>query len=67
MCVGVELEPKKVQQRLTVSDLLHRLYDISEQQESTSSIEMSKRGPSVCINSCLSGGQTFVRCKSMCH
>jgi hypothetical protein len=28
---------------------------------------MSKRGPSTCINSCLGGGQTFVRCKSMCH
>ena len=26
-----------------------------------------KRGPGVCINSCLTGGMTFVRCKSMCH
>jgi hypothetical protein len=27
----------------------------------------AKRGPGVCINSCLTGGMTFVRCKSMCH
>jgi hypothetical protein len=27
----------------------------------------SKRGPGLCINSCLTGGMTFVRCKSMCH
>jgi len=26
-----------------------------------------KRGPGSCINSCLSGGMSFVRCKSMCH
>jgi len=26
-----------------------------------------KRGPGMCINSCLSGGMSFVRCKSMCH
>jgi len=26
-----------------------------------------KRGPGMCINSCLTGGMSFVRCKSMCH
>ena len=26
-----------------------------------------KRGPGSCINSCLTGGMSFVRCKSMCH
>ena len=26
-----------------------------------------KRGPGTCINSCLTGGMSFVRCKSMCH
>lgn len=26
-----------------------------------------KRGPGMCINNCLTGGMSFVRCKSMCH
>ena len=30
-------------------------------------VEAEKRGPGMCINNCLTGGMTFVRCKSMCH
>lgn len=32
-----------------------------------SSARMSKRGPGTCINSCMTGGMSFIRCKSMCN
>ena len=54
-----------------ILDLLKSRQQTDEAAEAVPSspryLEPVKRGPGGCINSCLGGGMSFVRCKSMCH
>ncbi|KAK2149909.1 hypothetical protein LSH36_432g02037 [Paralvinella palmiformis] len=71
-----EDNPELLQKVMMISRLLRGrqlgvasglLMPVHRQLGDQDAMRTRKRGPTSCINNCLTGGMSFVRCKSMCH